>query len=158
MGEVLGDVVLSDLLPGTWRLAATNMPMWLDGTRLSPRHSYELVGTEPLVFGDDVGFITPEGEEKHVVGTDTWRHGRFVWRGKGWQRIWPTRWTVSGVSADDSVMVIHFDRSRATPAGVEIRVRDGVHHPELRKLVARDTENLGLTPEDFASLTWLAAG
>jgi len=52
--------------------------------------------------------------------------------------------------------VISFSKSLATPAGVDVIVREGVEHPELRATIAHGSEEFGLTPEEFGSLTWLA--
>lgn len=146
---------LAKVLPGSWRIAATNFPMWLTGERHSPRFSYELLGEHPLVLSDDVSYFTAEGEEKHVLGQDTFAHDEFSWRGKKLLRLFVSRWSVSGVSEDGSIAVIHFSKSLATPAGIDIIVRDGVETPELRATIARATEEFGLSPEDFGSLTWL---
>lgn len=156
MGALLGDRTLADILPGTWRVAATNFPMWLAGDKRDPRFSYELVSREPLVLADDVAYRTAEGEEKHILGLDSWRHDEFVWRGKGLLKLFASHWSIVGVSDDGTIAAIRFSKSIATPAGVDILVREGVEHPELRAMVARSTEQFGLTLEDFASLSWLA--
>jgi hypothetical protein len=158
MRSTLDDQALADLLPGTWTVAATNFPMWLTGERREPIFTYELLATAPLTLADDVAYLTPEGEEKHILGRDRWAHEGFTWRGKGILRLFASHWAVAGVSDDRTVAAIHFTRSIGTPAGIDILVRAGVHHPELRAMIAGDTERFGLTPEDFASLSWLAPG
>ena len=45
--------------------------------------------------------------------------------------------------------------SFATPAGIDIVIREGSVYPNLRRNVAGSTEELGLSPEEFASLGWL---
>jgi hypothetical protein len=156
MGEPLNERALAELLPGTWSIAATNFPMWLAGDRLEPRFGYEVIGQNPLVLSDEVSYLTAEGERKHIVGRDTWRGGGFVWRGSGWLRFFASRWAVAGVSDDRTVAVVRFSKSPVTPAGVDIIVREDVHHPELRAMVAGSTEQFDLSPEDFATLSWLA--
>jgi hypothetical protein len=152
----LNEIAVAELLPGQWSIAATNFPMWLRGERADPLFSYERVSTNPLFFTDDVSYTDVEsGKEKHILGTDTFRGDEFVWRGKGWLRFVSSRWSVSGASDDGSIVAIRFSKSRVTPAGNDIIVRAGIVHPELRALIARSTEQFGLTPEEFASLTWL---
>lgn len=158
MRATLDDRALADLLPGTWSVAATNFPIWLTGERREPTFSYELLATEPLVLADDVAYLTAEGAEKHIIGSNTRAHEGFTWRGKGWLRFFASHWTVTGASDDATIAAIHFSRSIATPAGIDILVRAGVHHPELRAMIARSTDQFGLSPEDFASLSWLAPG
>ena len=151
---------LAQILPGSWTIAATNFPTWLTGERRSPRFRYELVGQNPLVLSDDVFYVTAEGEEKHILGQDTFgvdRYGNdeFRWRGKKLLRFFVSRWSVSGVNEDGSIAVIRFSKSLVTPAGIDIIVRADVEVPELRATIARATEEFGLSPEDFGSLTWL---
>lgn len=155
MPSVLDERTTADLLPGTWLIAATNFPMWLNGERREPRFSYELVGTDPLVIADEVSYLTADGEQKRIVGKDTWKRDGFVWRGKGLLKPFASRWHIAGASDDGTVLVIRFEQSIATPAGIDVVVREGTDHPELRKAVARGTEDFGLSPEEFASLTWL---
>lgn len=155
MGEILDDRALADLLPGTWTIAATNFPMWLTGERGEPRFTYGLVSRQPLVLSDEVAYLNAVGESKQIIGNDTWKGGEFVWRGKGILRLFTSRWTVAATSADGAVVVIRFSKSLATPAGVDILTREGATVPELRAMVAHATEEFDLTPEDFASLSWL---
>ena len=156
MGATLDQRTLADLLPGTWSIAATNFPMWLSGDKLEPTFSYELLSEDPLVLSDDVGYLE-EGEEKHILGQDTWRGDEFVWRGRKLLRLFASRWGVAGMSDDGTIAVIRFSKSLATPAGVDVIVRDGADHPELRATIAHATEEFGLTPEEFGSLTWFTA-
>ena len=146
---------LAELLPGTWRVVASNFPMWLGEDRLDPTFSYGLLGTEPLRLSDDVAYTTPGGDVKHIVGVDQWRGNGFVWRGKGLLKIARSRWAISGTNDDQTVVAIRFEKTLFTPAGIDILVREAVEIDELRSLVARNTEQFGLSAEDFASLTWL---
>jgi len=143
-------------LPGVWRVAATNFPMWLDGSRHNPTFSYELVEGEELTFADTVSYTTRDGETKTIIGVDQLRGDEFVWRGQGWLKIFTSRWHIVGANADSSILVIRFSRSRLTPAGIDIIVREDTPTDNLRSTVAHATEQFGLSAEDFASLTWLA--
>lgn len=151
----LSETELSEVLPGTWRIAATNFPMWLQGDRLQPQFSYGLVSTSPLTLTDEVSYVTSDGEEKQILGKDTFRRGEFVWRGKGVLSVASSRWHVSGADSDRTLLVIRFSKSFATPAGIDIVIREGSAYPNLRRNVAGSTEELGLSPEEFASLGWL---
>ena len=156
MHSALDERTAADLLPGSWFIAATNFPRWLSGERREPRFNYELVSTDPLVLADEVSYRTAEGEEKRIAGKNTWKHDEFVWRGKGLLRPITSRWHIAGAADDGTVLVLRFDQSFGTPGGIDIVVREGTSHPELRKAVARGTEAFGLSPEEFASLTWIA--
>jgi hypothetical protein len=155
MVSALPSAVLHEYLPGTWTIKATNFPMWLKGDRLSPRFTYGVISQDPFVLSDDVSYLTAEGEEKHVIGTDQETPHGFVWRGKGWLRFFASHWSVAGANPEGTVLVIRFEKTRVTPAGLDIIVREGVEVPELRTLVAHNTEHFGISAEDFASLTWL---
>jgi len=148
---------LAEVLPGRWFVRATNFPMWLGGARREPVFEYGVVKTSPLVLSDDVSYAVADGRVKHIVGRDRVGGDGFVWRGRGVLKPIRSRWQVTGVSADGNLMAIRFSKSIATPAGIDILEREGVHNPELRAAVAADTARYRLTMEDFASLTWLPA-
>ena len=158
MHVALDDQALAELLPGAWTVAATNFPMWLTGKRRNPKFSWGVVSTDPLILSDDVEYTDADGRQKHVLGQNSWHREEFVWRGKGILRPFASRWSVTGASDDGTVAAIRFSKSMATPAGVDIVVRDGVHHSELRAMIARGSVSFGLSAEDFASLSWLSAG
>ena len=93
----------------------------------------------------------------HAIGTDRWEDGEFSLRGKGVRRLLPSRWAVDAVSDDETLVVVRFEESWQTPAGINILERDGAHTPRLRAVVAHATEDFGLSPEDFASLAWFTS-
>ena len=151
---------LAAMLPGTWHLRATNFPNWMYGERRSPTLTYELLSRDPLRFGNDVSWITADGEDKHILGID---HGRsddlgLVWHGTGIMSLFRTRWSVSGSSELGEIVVLRIFKSLLTPAGIHVIVRDGERIDELRSVIARESVRFGLSAEDFASLTWLDAG
>ena len=156
MNAILDELTLADLLPGTWVIAATNLPVWLTGERAEPRLTYELVSREPLVLSHGVSFISAEEDPQPEVWQDTFRDEQFVRRGKGLQRIVPSRWEVSGWGADGAVLALRYFAALRAPSGLDIVVRDSARVPEIRALVARSTEAFGLTPEEFGSLSWFA--
>jgi len=158
MGATLDQRTFADTLPGTWIVAATNFPMWLTGERIDPRFTYDLVSREPLVLSDDVSYtqVGEEPEEKHILGHDTWKGDEFVWRGRKLLKLFASHWSVTGMSDDGTIAVIHFTKSLATPAGVDVIVREGTELSGIRATIAHGTDEYGLTPEEFGSLTWFA--
>jgi hypothetical protein len=146
---------LAALLPGTWRIGATNVTMWLSGERLRPTFRYEPKSSDPLAFDDIVSYTTATGVEKTILGVDRLRQDGFVWRGRGRLALFTTRWVVAGATGDANIVVLRFSQSRRAPAGVDVIVRDGTDSHEFRTIVAREAEALGLTHGEFASLTWL---
>ena len=148
------DSELATILPGVWNVRSTNFPMWLTRERKSPRFSFDLVSENPLSLRDDVSYFTADNSEKHVVGSDKWAGDHFVGRGKG-LKLGRSRWSITGANDASTVLVIRFEKTLFTPAGIDIIVREGIEVDELRSLVARNAEQFGLSAEDFASLTWL---
>lgn len=162
MGATLDRPTFADALPGTWNIVATNFPMWLAGDRVEPRFTYGLVSSDPLVLSDDVSYVQLGGEkgreEKHILGHDTWRGEGFRWRGRKLLKLVSSQWAVTGMNDEATLAVIHFAKSLATPAGVDVIVREGTEHPNVRATIAHATEEFGLTPEEFGSLTWFTQG
>lgn len=146
---------LARILPGTWRIGATNFPMWLSGDRHQPTFSYELKGTDPLRLGDVVGYSDRSGARKSIVGVDRLSAHGFVWRGRGLLSLFASHWSVAGSTDDENILVIRFSKSLGTPAGVDVVVREGTDSHEFRTTVAGASTELGLAHEEFASLTWL---
>lgn len=144
---------LADRLPGRWAIHATSFPMWLRGDRLDPAITYRVRRRDPLVLDDVVDYRHERRGPRRVVGRDRLRGDGFVWRGSGPLAVLRSRWRVTGV--DGPVLAIRFERSAATPAGVDVLVREGHRVRELRRTVAEGLDALGLTPEEFASLGWL---
>ncbi len=149
---------LTELLPGTWAIGATNFPIWLTGERLSPTFGYELVRSGPLVLRDTVSYRARDGKLKTIVGVDRLSGSGFTWRGRGLLVPFVSRWAVVGVAPDQSFVVIRFSKTRVSPEGVDIVAREGMDSLEIRALVAASTEDFGITAGEFASLTWLEVG
>ncbi len=155
MRTALDDRSLATILPGRWRLAASNFPLWLEGDRLHPVFDYETISAAPLVLRDTVSYLRSDGSGKKIVGVDRWRHDGFVWRGRGLLRVATSRWMVSGMSEDDALAVLRFSKTLFTPAGIDVIVREDSVHSEPRATIASSAEDYGLTAEEFASLGWL---
>ena len=64
-----------------------------------------------------------------------------------------SHWEVAGVR--QGLVVLRFEKSVVTPAGVDVIVAEGLDATELRSVIAADPASFGLSIEEFASLTWL---
>jgi len=155
MPAIFTTEALSQFLPGSWSIRATNFPFWLSGERVDGVLNYELNGTDPLIFADTVTYAKPDGTAKKIVGIDRWTGQGFVWHGKGILSLLSSRWTVTGGSDDLNILAIHYDKSLVTPAGIDIIVREGHRAEEARSLVAQRTDQFGLSAEEFATLSWI---
>ena len=145
---------LAQLLPGRWTIKATNFPMWLSGERREPSFQYGLQRESQLTLSDEVAYVDADGKLKSIRGTDHWNGAGFTWRMRGIAGLFVrSRWEVAGIR--HGLLVIRFEKSVATPSGVDVVVGDGVDATELRTVIAADPESFGLTIEEFASLTWL---
>ena len=146
---------LAQLLPGGWIVAATNIQAWLTPDRVGGRYVWDVLETDPLVLTEDIAFANQRGIDQHILGVSLEVDGGFVWRGRGLQRFTRSHWSVIGLTDDETVLAVRYIRSRATEAGVSILLREGTPPRELRAMIAHDSARLGLTPEDFATLTWI---
>lgn len=145
---------LARLLPGRWTVKATNFPMWLSGERRDPSFEYGMLRESPLRLSDEVAYTDADGKAKSIRGTDRWNGTGFTWTMRGLAGLFVrSRWEVAGVR--QGLLVIRFQKSVATPAGVDVVVGEGVDATELRTVVAAAPASFGLSIEEFASLTWL---
>ncbi|MCU1546155.1 MAG: hypothetical protein JWP30_1255 [Homoserinimonas sp.] len=146
---------IADVLPGSWDIGATNLPLWLNGQRLEPVITYDVAATSPLVLTNEVSFSAPDGKIRRLHGHARWRRGHFLWRGARFLKPITSRWSVAGISEDANVVVLRYGKTWSVPEGVDVLVRQGADLPELRAIVANGSAALGLTAEDFATLTWM---
>lgn len=145
---------LQRILPGRWIVKATNFPMWLSGERRDPTFEYVTRRGYPLVLADEVTYSDPEGKTKSIRGVDRWNGQGFTWKMNGVRGLFvKSRWEVAGVR--QGLVVLRFEKSVVTPAGVDVIVGEGVDATELRAVIAADPGSFGLSIDEFASLTWL---
>ncbi len=146
---------LVSLLLGTWQVRATNIPLWLSNERVAPAIVFELISDAPLVLSDEVSWRSSDGQREHQLGVDRWNGSEFVRRGLGRRRLRRSQWNVVGSGAEGNILVLRLTGSRSTPPGLDVFVRAGAEIGVARTLVAHSATSLGLSAEDFASLTWL---
>lgn len=146
---------LASLLLGSWQVRATNIPLWLSSERIAPAIAFELISDAPLVLSDDVSWDSSTGQREHQLGVDRFDGSGFVRRGLGRRRLRRSQWSVVGSGADGDILVLRLTGSRTTPTGLDVFVREGADIGDARAVVAHSATALGLTAEDFASLTWL---
>ncbi len=149
------------LLPGKWHIVATNFPLWLTGKRLRPKFQYVIIpDKERLILSDDVSYETSRGVEKHILGIDTFDPSKqlFTWRGKGFLRLFKSRWSIRYISPSGDLAVIEFTKSLVTPAGTDIILRDGVSIGSRQQDIASNPKSIGVAQKEHASLVWLDQG
>lgn len=146
---------VAEVVVGAWGLGATSLPEWLDGSRTAAHVQFSVVSPEPLVVREEQRYTSADGKERVGIISSNWANGQFVSRGSGVRRISRGRWRVLGVTDDHNILVIRTERSATVSDGVMVLVRVGADGSELRTTIATSSEDLGLTPEVFASLGWL---
>lgn len=146
---------LAEVLPGAWGLGATSQFFWLDGRHGEPRFSFRIAGISPLRLIETIEFAESDGRPRTLTGKTRWVRDEFVWRGSGTDALVARRWSAAGIDESGSILVMRYRRTRAVTSGIDLLVREGGDVGELRTLVASTAAELGLAPEDFASLTWL---
>ena len=141
-------------IQGKWLIQASNFPMWLSGKRLNPSITYQGIPNESEKLLDLVEYQKRNGKRKSIVGIDTVVQKGFEWRGKGILKLLRSHWSVAGMS--ETILVIRFEASLVTPAGVDVLIKDDTQKKtDLKEILANSLEEFGLTSEEFASLTWL---
>lgn len=138
-------------LDSTWEIKGTNFPMWLTDKRKNPRITYKRTEKNAVELLDLVEYEV-NGKTKQIKGIDRLVGDQFVWRGIGIMRILSSRWQVVTIKGD--VLVIRFEKSFITPAGVDILVKKGSQIPNLRERVLEHYESFGLTAAERETLQW----
>ena len=145
---------LQRVLPGRWTVKATNFPVWLSGERRDPSFEYVVLRDDPLVLADEVTYLDPDGKTKSIRGVDRWNGRGFTRKLTGLRGVVAKgQWEVAGVR--QGLLVLRFEQSVVTPAGIDVIVGEGLDASELRSVIAADPASFGLSLEEFASLTWL---
>jgi hypothetical protein len=150
-----GSALLRAVLPGTWRVLATTIPLRRGGKRLSRTVTYSLLPGEGLRLRGEVDHPTRSGARRRVLGTDRYdtSTGWFVRRGRSPLWTLTSRWSVEHISHDAELMVIMFDQSAFRPACLEVLGRGTDARPALGEQLA--PVDVGLSGMDFTELTWL---
>jgi hypothetical protein len=158
MGNEATPSSLAEVLPGRWRILASNLVHWLNGERVDPVVELTVNSTDPLVLGEQVEFATSEGKDRVVKSRSIWSGRDFVTRKLGLRQS-GRRWTVHGARVGGDVIVVRHGsgRSAGGGSGIDVLVREGADTSEVRALVAHESETFALSLEDFASLNWFQA-
>lgn len=146
---------LIELLPGAWRIVATNVPVWLDGGRRNPHVTFEVVSGDPLRLTTEFGFDLADGTEARLLVRDRASGDTMVRRPRGVTELTRQRWHVDVADPERSLLVVRTHAGFRTREGIDLLLRSDADAEAIRRYVAGRTEPLGLSPEEFASLTWL---
>ncbi len=139
-------------LDGTWEIKGTTFPMWLSEKRKNPRITYKQLDKNSIELLDLVEYES-KNKTKKIKGTDRVSDNQFVWRGIGPLKILSSRWQVVTIKGD--VMVIRFEKSLVTPAGIDVLVRKGSQIPDLMERILTNYEAFGLSKTEKNELQWL---
>lgn len=131
----------------TWHIAATTFPMWTSVKCQYPTITYELLQEAPLKLIDTVRY-TRKAKRKQICGIDRRTESGFTWQGRGGLAFLKSKWSI--VYLDDHCLVIRFERSLVTPAGIDALVAQ----PQM-KPSSLDLTKGGLTVKEVAQLTFL---
>ncbi len=155
MPTVLDQEIVADVLEGEWRLGATNVVEWLDGTRREVVLQFDIEQSDPLVVTEQQAYTSPDGRRRLQSIRSEWAEGAFRSRGRGILRTGATRWRLGGVSDDRATIVLRVATVREGQDALFVLVRAGMTAGELRGTIAMRSQEFGVGPEDFASLSWL---
>ncbi|EOH95677.1 hypothetical protein UAY_03103 [Enterococcus moraviensis ATCC BAA-383] len=141
------------LLEGRWIIRGTTFPLWLSQKRHNPTIKYEKLENDPLQFLDIVNYQNAKGQTKEIIGIDTYKQNHFIWRGRGLLRFLSSKWSVLAVT--DIILVIKFERSLVTPAGIDVLVRENSTLADPKQLLSTSLAQYALTVNEFDRLVWL---
>lgn len=131
---------LEATLGGKWFVVASNFPMWLDAKNTNPAFTYSDFRMEKneLLF-DDLVTYKKDGKEKKIKGTDHQEgdQPKFVWKGKGLLGLVRSKWQVLATDPKGQWLVISFEKTLATPAGVDLLSRQQrMAEKEIKSILA----------------------
>ena len=147
---------LDTLMSGTWFVAATTFPMWKKGNRLQPTFNYQRSSKENT-WTDVVRYMTPSGNQKSIRGVDVLQSEiplKFLWRGNGLLFFVTSRWQIDYVSDDRELMIISFDKTLFTPAGVDVISRTNQLTEDV-KIKSLEIVDNAFNCKWNSELTWL---
>ena len=139
-------------LDGTWTIKGTTFPMWLSEKRKHPRNTYKRTEKKTVELLDLVEYEA-NGKTKQIRVIDRLAGDQFVWRGVGMLRLLSSHWKVVTMKGD--LLVIRFEKSLVTPAGIDVLIKEGTEDPSLRQRVMENYESFGLTLKECKELQWL---
>ena len=146
---------LIEVLPGAWRIVATNVPVWLETERRNPRVTFEVESRDPLRLATRVDFDSADGGEGQILARDRAAGDLLVRRVRGVKQLNGQRWHVDVVDDDRALVVVRQHAGFRRHDGIDVLLGAEAEVDGTRRHVAAHTDELGLTPEEFASLTWL---
>lgn len=141
-------------LEGTWHVQGTTFPLWLEGTKRTPRFTYSNAQTrEGVSTLDDLVSYEDHGETGTIEGVDTQSEQvptHFTWRGRGLLALFKSEWDLVYRSPDGTWAVITFSPTLATPSGLDVISRsptmDDESWVEATKLIEGTPELKALSP------------
>ncbi|WP_271491399.1 hypothetical protein [Enterococcus sp. 5H] len=140
------------LLEGSWIIKGTDFPMWASKKRKNPMITYKKISNNPTKFLDTVKYET-KSKSKQIDGIDTYSTTKFIWRGKGILKVLKSEWSILVLT--ERILVIRFERSLVTPAGIDILVRDNVEVDDPKQFILESLKDGILKKEEIECLIWL---
>lgn len=154
MGLILDEAVVVAALVGEWRIGASNIDHWVNGSRRDILLRFSVAQETPLVVAEDQIYTTIDGKERTLALVNRFNGGEFISKA---QRIMGAvrRWTIGGMDPESGILIVRMTHERGGQDGLIVLLREGATVHELRMLIATNAHGFGVGPEDFASLTWL---
>lgn len=154
MGQILDQSTIVHALAGEWRIGASNIDSWVNGTRRDCLFRFTIDQNSPHILTEEQVFTTTDGKERRLALTNRFAYGEFISKSR---RIGGTmsRWSVGGIDTDRGILLVRIIHERGGQDGLIALIRDEHTIAELRAIIAIDADKFSVGPEDFASLTWL---
>ncbi len=155
MGKILDEAAIAHTLAGEWRIGASNIDAWVDGTRRDILFRFTIEQESPLILTEEQVFTTKDGKERRFALANRFVNGEFISKSR---RIVSamSRWSIGGMDQDRGIFLVRMTHSRGGQDGLIVLVRNDTVVNELRTTIAVESDEFGVGPEDFASLTWVS--
>lgn len=154
MEITLSEALIAKTLVGDWCIGASNIDDWVNGARRDALLSFSLGQESPLILNEQQVFLAKDGKERKVVLINRFVDGHFVSKGRGIIGGM-SRWSIGGLDVEGGILLVRMTHARGGQDGLLLLVRKDTSVEELRTTIARQAEDYGIGPEDFASLTWV---
>ena len=120
-----------DILQGTWHLIYSNFSMWKeDVANVTFNYTPEQKDGKDVLL-DEVKYLKG-GKDKSITGYDYPEDDtKFTWKGKGLLGILSSNWQLEWISHTQDCIIISFEKTLLTPAGVDILTRSDTPNEQI---------------------------
>lgn len=140
-------------LSGKWHIVASTFNMWTSGSKKNPSITYAILKTDPLTVLDEVQY-QKRNKTRTITGFDTIDNNQFVWRGRGFLKIFSSKWKI--IYIDSEILIIQFSSTLITSSGMDILLRDKQNIDSYKKQIETKPNLFNLDNVTSQTFKWLS--